>query len=64
MGQSHVWRSPLYLNFVDYGKVFDSLDRNILWDMVSYGISRKIIALVRKTYEGNPRAAAFSMMVV
>ena len=42
-----------------------TLDGNILWDlMVSYGISRQIISLVRKTYGGNARAAAFSMMVV
>ena len=51
--QSLEWRSPLYINFVDYEKVFDSLDRNVLWDLMgSYGIPRKIISLVRNTYDG------------
>ena len=51
--QSLEWRTPLYINFIDYEKAFDSLDRNTLWDlMASYGIPGKIISLVKNTYEG------------
>ena len=40
-------------NFIDYEKAFDSLDRNVLWDlMANYGIPSKIIPLVKNTYEG------------
>ena len=51
--QSLEWRSALCINFIDYEKAFDSLDRNVLWDlMANYGIPRKIISLVKNTYEG------------
>ena len=53
MEQSLEWRSALCINFIDYEKAFDSLDRNVLWDlMANYGIPRKIISLVKNTYEG------------
>ena len=29
--QSLEWNSSLYINFVDYEKAFDSVDRNTLW---------------------------------
>ena len=51
--KSFEWRSALCINFIDYEKAFDSLDRNVLWDlMANYGIPRKIISLVKNTYEG------------
>jgi len=28
--QSLEWKTPLYINFIDYEKAFDSLDRNTL----------------------------------
>ena len=31
--QSIEWNSPLYVNFVAYEKVFDSLDRESLWKL-------------------------------
>ena len=44
--------STLY-NFIDYEKAFDNLDRYVLWDLkANYGIPRKIISLVKNTYEG------------
>ena len=53
MEQSLEWRTPLCINFVDYEKALDSLDRNVLWDlMANYGIPSKIISLVKNTYEG------------
>ena len=51
--QSLEWRTALCINFIDYEKAFDSLDRNGLWDlMANYGIPSKIISLVKNTYEG------------
>ena len=51
--QSLEWRTSLCINFIDYEKAFDSLDRNVLWDlMANYGIPSKIISLVKNTYEG------------
>ena len=47
------WRTPLCINFIDYEKAFDSLDRNVLWVlMANYGIPSKIISLVKNMYEG------------
>jgi len=52
VGQSLEWRTSLFINFIDYEKAFDSLDRNVLWDlMANSGIPSKIISLVRNTYE-------------
>ena len=29
------WNSPLYINFIDYEKAFDSVDRETLWKLQS-----------------------------
>ena len=52
--QSLEWSSLLaHIDFVDYQRAFDSVDTNVLWDLMnSYGIPRKIISLVRNTYDG------------
>ena len=51
--QSMEFDSSLYINFVDYEKAFDSLDRDTLWKLLQhYGIPEKIITLIRNTYEG------------
>ena len=53
MEQSLEWRTALCINFIDYEKAFNNLDRNVLWDlMANYGIPSKIISLVKNTYEG------------
>ena len=45
--------SSLYINFVDYEKSFDSIDRDTLWKLLRhYGIPEKIITLIRNTYDG------------
>ena len=45
--------SSLYINFVDYEKAFDSLDRDTLWKLLRhYGIPEKIITLIHNTYDG------------
>ena len=50
--QSIEWDSSLYINFVDYDKAFDSLDRDTLWKLLQhYGIPNKLISLIRNSYE-------------
>ena len=51
--QSLEWNSPLYVNFIDYEKAFDSVDRESLWRLLRhYGVPEKITNIIRKSYEG------------
>ena len=51
--QSIEWNSSLYVNFVDYGKAFDSLDRDTLWKILRhYGVSTKLVNMIKNSYEG------------
>nr|KAG5687136.1 hypothetical protein BaRGS_034049 [Batillaria attramentaria] len=50
--QSLEWNSPLYINFIDYEKAFDSVDREALWKLLRhYGVPGKIISLIQCTYQ-------------
>nr|KAG5711574.1 hypothetical protein BaRGS_016756 [Batillaria attramentaria] len=50
--QSLEWNSPLYINFIDYEKAFDSVDREALWKLPRhYGVPGKIISLIQCTYQ-------------
>ena len=50
--QSLEWNSPLYINFIDYEKAFDSVDRETLWKLLRhYGVPGKIVSLIRCTYQ-------------
>lgn len=41
------------MNFIDFEKAFDSVDRERLWKrMAHYGIPAKIINIIRSTYQG------------
>ena len=41
--QSQEWRTPLYVNFLDYEKAFDSVDRTTLWKLLrQYGVPEKM----------------------
>ncbi|VDO75888.1 unnamed protein product [Schistosoma curassoni] len=51
--QSVEWKSPLYINFIDYEKVFNSVDRRTLWKLLRhYGVSEKIVNIIRNSYNG------------
>ena len=45
------WNSPLYINFIDFQKAFDSLHRSTLWKILqSYGVPDKLIVLIKLFY--------------
>ena len=49
--QSIERNSPLYVNFVDYEKAFDSLDRETLWKILRhYGVPIKLANMTKKSY--------------
>ena len=51
--QSIEWNSSLYVNFVDYEKAFDSLDRETLWKILRhYGVPMKLVNMIKNSYEG------------
>ncbi|VDP35171.1 unnamed protein product [Schistosoma curassoni] len=51
--QSVEWNSSLYINFIDYEKAFDSVDRRTLWKLLRhYGVSEKIVNIIRNLYDG------------
>ena len=50
--QSIEWNSSLYVNFVDYEKAFDSLDRETLWKILRhYGGLMKLVNMIKNSYE-------------
>ena len=52
MEQSLEWNSPLYINFIDYEKAFDSVDRKTMCKLLRhYGVPKKIISLIRCTFQ-------------
>ena len=51
--QSLEWNSSLYINFVEYEKAFDSIDRETLWKLLRhYGVPTKLVTLIKNSYEG------------
>ena len=51
--QSLEWNSPLYINFIDYEKAFDSVDRETLWKLLRhYGVPEKFVSLIHCIYQG------------
>ena len=50
--QSLEWNTPLYVNFTNYEKAFDSVDRETLWKLLrQYRVPQKVISLVHCTYQ-------------
>ena len=46
------WNSPLYINFIDYEKAFDSVDRETMWKLLRhYGVPKKTISLIQCTFQ-------------
>ncbi|VDP01743.1 unnamed protein product [Schistosoma margrebowiei] len=57
--QSIEWNSSLYINFIDYEKAFDSVDRTTLWRLLwHYGIPEKILNPIRNSYDAKDRRQA------
>jgi hypothetical protein len=57
--QSLKWNTSLFLNFVDFEKVFDSLGREVLWNLMAhYGIPQKFINIIRNSYNNMQCSAA------
>ena len=52
--QSVEWQAPLYLNFIDFEKAFDSIHRETLWKIMElYGVPPKILTIIKKLYRNN-----------
>nr|KAG5708273.1 hypothetical protein BaRGS_021207 [Batillaria attramentaria] len=50
--QSLEWQTPLYSTFVDFQKAFDSVDREVIWKLMShYGFPPKFVNIIRQLYE-------------
>ena len=50
--QSLEWNSPLYINFIDYEKTFDSVDRQTIWKLLRHhGVLVKIVNLIQCIYQ-------------
>ena len=50
--QSLEWNSPLCINFIDYKKAFDSVDRQTLRKLLRhYGVPVKIVSLIQCIYQ-------------
>lgn len=51
--QSNEWQAPVVLLFVDFERAFDSLDRNVMFDVLaSFGIPPKLLGIIRSMYQG------------
>ena len=51
--QSLEWNSSLEVNFVDYEKAFEGVDRETLWKLLPfYGIPEKLVTLIKSSYKG------------
>lgn len=50
--QCQEWQAPLYMNFVDFEKAFDSVHRETLWKIAAhYGVPKKLINIMKQLYK-------------
>ena len=40
--QSTEWQNTLYINFIDFEKAFDRVDRNIIWQLMGHWSSTEV----------------------
>ncbi|VDP35183.1 unnamed protein product [Schistosoma curassoni] len=53
MEQSTEWNSSLYINFIDYGKAFDIVNRTTLRKLLRYcGVPENIVNILLNSYDG------------
>ncbi|VDP49895.1 unnamed protein product [Schistosoma margrebowiei] len=51
--RSFEWNSSLYINFIDYEKALDSVDRTTLWKLLRhYGVPQKIVNIAQNSCDG------------
>ena len=51
--ESIEYNSPLFINFIDFEKAFDSIHRESLWKILRiYGLPEKLIKMIRILYDG------------
>jgi hypothetical protein len=51
--QSLEWNSTLYIDFLNYEKAFDSVDRWPLWKLLRhYKVPGKFTSIIKNSYEG------------
>ncbi|GFR95804.1 endonuclease-reverse transcriptase [Elysia marginata] len=63
--QSLEWNSPMYINFIDYEKAFDSVDRETLWKLLKhYGIPKKIISIIKCNYQDMKYKVAYACQLL
>ena len=49
--QSQEFNAPVYANFVDFKKAFDSIHRDSLWKILThYGVPEKLVRMVKMLY--------------
>nr|CAH8838906.1 unnamed protein product [Trichobilharzia regenti] len=54
--QSMEWQSNLYLNFIDFEKAFDSVDREVIWKLLEYyGVPQIFINLIQRHMSSDPQ---------
>ncbi|VDP68166.1 unnamed protein product [Schistosoma mattheei] len=51
--QSIKWNLSRYINFIDYEKAFDSVDKTTLWKLLRhYGVPDKMVNIIWNSYDG------------
>jgi hypothetical protein len=51
--QSNKWKGTLYPAFVDFEKAFDSLARDVSWQVMKiYTVTKKMVKMIKGLYEG------------
>ena len=52
--QSIERQSPRYFNFIDFEKVFNNVDRDVIWMLANhYGIPAEFVTLIQQMYENS-----------